>query len=192
MTWWTTTDTPGGPFTVIATDDDTVLAAGWTTATTPLLDRISDALRPVEPVRRDGPSPVTDAVAAYCAGDLDAPSTVAVRQTSGPFTTDAWAALRTVAPGEVVTYTQLAERAGRPAAVRAAAGACAGNPSALFVPCHRVVRRDHGLGGFAWASTSSAGCSPTSSRRRGTACSPADRGAGQARSPTRRRNFSSS
>jgi methylated-DNA-[protein]-cysteine S-methyltransferase len=150
MSYWTTTSTPAGPFTFVAADDDAVLAAGWTADQATLADRISDGLRPTSLRERTGQSPIADAVAAYCSGDLDAPAAVTVRQASGPFVTNAWAALRKVSAGEVITYTQLAERAGRPAAVRAAASACAGNPSALFVPCHRVVRRDHGLGGFAW------------------------------------------
>lgn len=150
MSYWTTVATPAGPFTFVAADDDAVLAAGWTDDTAPLLARITDDLRPASATERTGPSTTVDAVEAYHSGDLDAPRTVAVRQSSGPFIAEAWTALRAVTPGEVITYTQLAERAGRPAAVRAAASACATNPSALFVPCHRVVRRDHGLGGFAW------------------------------------------
>lgn len=149
MSTWATTDTPAGPFTVIA-DDDVVLASGWTTDVDRLLALLADDVRPASVVAATGPSAVTEAVAAYCDGDLGAPQRVAVRQRSGPFVADAWAALRRTAPGEVITYTQLAERAGRPAAVRAAASACARNTSALFVPCHRVVRRDHGLGGFAY------------------------------------------
>ena len=49
-----------------------------------------------------------------------------------------------------MTYTEYAAKAGRPLAVRAAAAACARNAAALFVPCHRVVRTDGGLGGFRW------------------------------------------
>jgi methylated-DNA-[protein]-cysteine S-methyltransferase len=150
MSYWITTDTPGGPFTVIAADDDAVLAAGWTQDRPALLSRIAEDLRPDAPVARSGATPAIDAALAYCDGDLSAPGCVSVRQRSGPFATDAWAALRGVEAGEVVTYTELARRAGRPAAARAAARACATNPSALFVPCHRVVRRDRGLGGFAW------------------------------------------
>lgn len=150
MSYWTTTDTPAGPFTIIADDDDAVLAAGWTAEITALLPRIAAELRPATVDVRTGASPAVAAVTAYCDGEVRAPADVTVRQRSGPFVTDAWTALRALAPGEVVTYTELAERSGRPAAVRAAASACASNPSALFVPCHRVVRRDHRLGGFAW------------------------------------------
>jgi methylated-DNA-[protein]-cysteine S-methyltransferase len=150
MSYWITTATSGGPFTVIAADDDAVLAAGWTQDRATLLSRIAADLRPEAPTARTGAAPAADATLAYCDGDLAAPARVAVRQRSGPFVTDAWDALRGVDAGEVVTYTELARRAGRPAAVRAAASACATNPSALFVPCHRVVRRDRGLGGYAW------------------------------------------
>ena len=57
---------------------------------------------------------------------------------------------RQVPPGRPVSYRRYAELTGRPTAVRAAAGACAWNAAALFVPCHRVVRTDGGLGGFRW------------------------------------------
>jgi methylated-DNA-[protein]-cysteine S-methyltransferase len=149
MSTWTTTDTPAGPFTVVA-DGDVVLASGWTTDVDRLLALLDDDLRPGNVTRSAARSAITEAVQAYCDGDLASPAGVEVRQRSGPFTTEAWAALRRTRPGDVLTYTELAARAGRPAAVRAAASACARNTAALFVPCHRVVRRDHGLGGFAY------------------------------------------
>jgi methylated-DNA-[protein]-cysteine S-methyltransferase len=55
-----------------------------------------------------------------------------------------------VKPGQPVSYTAFAALAGRPAATRAAAQACARNAVALFVPCHRVLRSDGSLGGFRW------------------------------------------
>ena len=56
--------------------------------------------------------------------------------------------LATVPAGEVVTYGELAERVGRRRAARAVGGAMGRNPLPLFVPCHRVIRADRGLGGF--------------------------------------------
>jgi methylated-DNA-[protein]-cysteine S-methyltransferase len=88
------------------------------------------------------------AVAAYYNGDLTAPGRLPVQQVSGEFRMHAWDVLRDVAPGERITYAEYASRAGRPTAVRAAAGACALNAAALFVPCHRVLRTDGTLGGF--------------------------------------------
>jgi AraC family transcriptional regulator of adaptative response/methylated-DNA-[protein]-cysteine methyltransferase len=61
-----------------------------------------------------------------------------------------WNELQAIPAGETRTYAQVAQAIGAPAAVRAVAGACAANPVALLVPCHRVVRTDGGLGGYRW------------------------------------------
>lgn len=61
-----------------------------------------------------------------------------------------WEALRAIPAGETVSYTELARRIGAPAAVRAVAGACAANPVAVAIPCHRVVRNDGALSGYRW------------------------------------------
>lgn len=148
-TLWTATDTPLGTFTIIA-DDDAVLASGWTQDVAAMSEQILHALRGQQPVRHRGQSRFADAVDAYFAGDLHAIDAVAVRHVGPPFRTAAWGALRKVAPGEVISYSELARRAGRPSAIRAAASACARNPSALFVPCHRVRRLDGSVGGFAY------------------------------------------
>jgi methylated-DNA-[protein]-cysteine S-methyltransferase len=72
------------------------------------------------------------------------------QHTGGPFLAHSWHTLRAVPAGEPLSYTGFAALAGRPAAVRAAAQACARNAAALFVPCHRVLRNDGTLGGFRW------------------------------------------
>jgi AraC family transcriptional regulator of adaptative response/methylated-DNA-[protein]-cysteine methyltransferase len=61
-----------------------------------------------------------------------------------------WSALRTIPRGATASYADIAARIGAPASVRAVAGACAANPLALLVPCHRVVRGDGGLSGYCW------------------------------------------
>lgn len=63
-----------------------------------------------------------------------------------------WAALRAIPPGETRTYGEIATALGKPKAVRAVANACAGNPVAVAVPCHRVVPAAGGLGGYRWGS----------------------------------------
>lgn len=95
-----------------------------------------------------GAGPVVAALRAYAAGDLDALDALPVAQPETPFRGEVWRALRGVSAGSAVTYTELAARAGRPAAVRAAASGCANNLVALVVPCHRIVRADGGLGGY--------------------------------------------
>jgi len=61
-----------------------------------------------------------------------------------------WAALRAIPPGQTRTYAQIAAAAGRPGAVRAAGSACGRNGLAVLVPCHRVLRSDGSLGGYAY------------------------------------------
>jgi AraC family transcriptional regulator of adaptative response/methylated-DNA-[protein]-cysteine methyltransferase len=61
-----------------------------------------------------------------------------------------WDELRRIPRGETRTYRQIARAIGAPAAVRAVGSACGANPVALVVPCHRAVRTDGGLGGYAW------------------------------------------
>lgn len=66
------------------------------------------------------------------------------------FQNKVWAQLAKVPAGQTITYTELARRSGNPAAVRAVAGACAANPLAIVVPCHRVLRSDGGISGYRW------------------------------------------
>jgi len=61
-----------------------------------------------------------------------------------------WAALRAIPPGETRSYGEIAATIGRPGAVRATGSACGGNLLAVLIPCHRVLRGDGSLGGYAW------------------------------------------
>jgi AraC family transcriptional regulator of adaptative response/methylated-DNA-[protein]-cysteine methyltransferase len=63
-----------------------------------------------------------------------------------------WSALREIPCGETASYADIARAIGRPAAARAVAGACAANPLAVAVPCHRVVRADGKLSGYRWGA----------------------------------------
>ena len=66
------------------------------------------------------------------------------------FQRQVWQVLRGIAPGQTLSYAQVAQRLGRPTAARAVAQACAANTLALAVPCHRVVRSDGQLSGYRW------------------------------------------
>src|SRR5499427_9414637 len=61
-----------------------------------------------------------------------------------------WQALQEIPVGETASYAEIARRIGSPKAVRAVAGACAANNLAVTIPCHRVVRNDGSLSGYAW------------------------------------------
>lgn len=147
MTVFDLIDTPDGPFAILE-DDGEVLASGWTDDPGSLLARIRPADRPVDVAR--GPAAAADAVRAYYAGEVEAIRDVSVRQHGTDLQRAGWRALRDVPAGAPLTYTAFAAALGRPSAVRAAAAICARNAPALFVPCHRVLRSDGSLGGFAW------------------------------------------
>jgi AraC family transcriptional regulator of adaptative response/methylated-DNA-[protein]-cysteine methyltransferase len=66
-----------------------------------------------------------------------------------------WMALREIPAGETVTYAEVARRIGSPSATRAVAGACAANPIAIAIPCHRVIRNDGSLSGYRWGLNAS-------------------------------------
>jgi AraC family transcriptional regulator of adaptative response/methylated-DNA-[protein]-cysteine methyltransferase len=61
-----------------------------------------------------------------------------------------WQALREIPAGSTASYTEIAGRIGSPKSVRAVGHACATNPLAVAIPCHRVVRSDGGLSGYRW------------------------------------------
>ena len=62
----------------------------------------------------------------------------------------AWQALQEIPIGETVSYAEIAQRIGSPDAMRAVAGACAANNLGVAIPCHRIVRKDGSLSGYAW------------------------------------------
>ena len=59
-----------------------------------------------------------------------------------------WKYIKTIPIGKTITYKQLAKAINMPKAARAVANACAKNPYAPKIPCHRVIRSDGGLGGY--------------------------------------------
>jgi methylated-DNA-[protein]-cysteine S-methyltransferase len=143
-----TIDTPDGPFTILADDSGRVLASGWTAHADAIAARLAPKNRPT--VIERGRTDAADAARAYYDGDLAAIDTVEVRQFGTDLQRAGWTALRRIPAGTPLTYSEFAVALGSPAAVRAAASICARNAPALFVPCHRVLRSDGALGGFAW------------------------------------------
>lgn len=143
-----TIDTPDGAFTIVADDRGRVLASGWTADAGAAIARIAPRLRPQRV--REAETDAAAAVRAYYGGEISAVDDVAVAQQGTEMQLAGWAALRRIEPGEPLSYAEFAAALGQPRAVRAAASICARNALALFVPCHRVLRSDGSLGGFAW------------------------------------------
>jgi AraC family transcriptional regulator, regulatory protein of adaptative response / methylated-DNA-[protein]-cysteine methyltransferase len=80
--------------------------------------------------------------------DLDASLPLDIRATA--FQRRVWAYLQSIPFGATRSYSQVAKGIGRPSATRAVARACATNPVAVAIPCHRVVREDGSMGGYRW------------------------------------------
>jgi AraC family transcriptional regulator of adaptative response/methylated-DNA-[protein]-cysteine methyltransferase len=105
-----------------------------------------------ERVRDDsGLRPWVEALLGYLGGELPLPDLpLDIRATA--FQRRVWQALRAIPRGETLSYGEIARRIRRPRAVRAVGGACAANPVALVVPCHRAVRKNGSAGGYRWGT----------------------------------------
>jgi AraC family transcriptional regulator of adaptative response/methylated-DNA-[protein]-cysteine methyltransferase len=141
------TDGPAGPMLVAATALG--VCAVYLGAGGGLLSHLS-AEFPHAALQHDpsAMAPHLEAVRAGLSGG--AASGVPLDERGTAFQRLVWEALRAIPRGETRTYSEIAAAIGRPGAARAVARACATNPLALLTPCHRVVRRDGGLGGYRW------------------------------------------
>jgi len=140
-----TVPTPLGAFTAIA-DRETVVAGGFTADVDRLRERLAEP--DAEILLRSDLGQISAALRAYFAGsDVTAIDRLPVRAEGTPAMQRLWGALRRIPAGEVRSYAELG---GDRRHARAAGSACARNPIALIVPCHRVVRADGSLGGFGW------------------------------------------
>lgn len=92
---------------------------------------------------------LAEKLAAYLSGERVDFSDIDLLITDGaPFHQKVWAALRQVPYGQTCSYADLAEAAGSPDASRAVGQAVGRNPIPVIIPCHRVIAKDGGLGGF--------------------------------------------
>ena len=93
--------------------------------------------------------PSTQAVVSYIESPSAMPDLLMdIKGTS--FQTSVWSALCDIPIGTTVSYTDIAEKIGRPQSARAVAGACASNKIAILIPCHRVVRSSGKISGYRW------------------------------------------
>jgi methylated-DNA-[protein]-cysteine S-methyltransferase len=102
----------------------------------------------IEAAHSSASSRIGQKLNAYLSGNAQVLDVVCVEQGT-VFQLQVWAALRQIPFGETRTYSDLAQHIGRPKAVRAVASAVAQNPCLVFTPCHRVVRKDGAIGGYA-------------------------------------------
>lgn len=136
--------TPIGEFLLVTDRAGVLRAANWTDREY----RMAPALKGASLEDRSDPSEGRRALEAYFAGDIAAIDTLPVETGGAPFQREVWRALRTIPAGEAITYTSLAGRAGRPAAIRAAGHANGSNPVSVVIPCHRVIGTNGALTGY--------------------------------------------
>jgi AraC family transcriptional regulator of adaptative response/methylated-DNA-[protein]-cysteine methyltransferase len=85
-------------------------------------------------------------------GDASIPREIPLDIRGTAFQQQVWNALRRIPAGETRSYAAIAQEIGKPKAVRAVANACAANPVAVVIPCHRVVQKDGTLAGYRWGA----------------------------------------
>ncbi|MEX3930212.1 bifunctional DNA-binding transcriptional regulator/O6-methylguanine-DNA methyltransferase Ada [Paraburkholderia phymatum] len=135
---------------LIATTDKGICKIAFGDDEAPLVDGLRKEFASAEliadPARL---APFIEQIDAYLRGRrqrFDLPLDIAATA----FQQRVWEALRRIPYGETRSYSQIAEAAGSPRAVRAVASACASNPVALAIPCHRVVQKGGALAGYRW------------------------------------------
>lgn len=97
----------------------------------------------------DDPCGFSSRLRAYLAGDVCCLDDLPVNPGGTPFQQQVWTALRSIPPGTVMTYGELAKRLKRPTAYRAVGMTNALNPIAIVIPCHRLIGADGSLTGYA-------------------------------------------
>ncbi|MFO0757914.1 MAG: methylated-DNA--[protein]-cysteine S-methyltransferase [Byssovorax sp.] len=137
--------TPLGALSVIHRDG-TLVAAFFDAPPLAFTRRFPGALPPEGPV----PEAIARAFEAYFKGDLGALTTLPLDAGGTPFQARVWAELRAIPAGETRSYAALAQALGAPGSSRAVGAANAENPLAIVIPCHRVIRSDGDLAGYAW------------------------------------------
>lgn len=140
--------TPIGNLYLIA-DDQVLIGAGFRSFKD-LLSRMenSDSGQGIKEVKKL--SVISDLVSDYFDGDLMALNGVKVRQPGTKFSQEVWKAMRKIPAGKTWSYSQLADRAGNPSAIRAAGTICGKNLIAPIVPCHRVVKTNGDVGNYGY------------------------------------------
>jgi methylated-DNA-[protein]-cysteine S-methyltransferase len=142
--------TPIGELLIVADGDGCLRTVDWTDHEARmrlLLDRYYGKGRyTLTPARDRGG--LTTAMRAYFKGDIEVIDRLPVATNGTPFQDSIWRELRRIERGCTISYAALAERIGKPRAVRAAGLANGQNPISIVVPCHRVIGSNGTLTGY--------------------------------------------
>ncbi|MCX6455057.1 MAG: methylated-DNA--[protein]-cysteine S-methyltransferase [Actinobacteria bacterium] len=148
MLFKTTHRTPIGLLYLISSED-VLLGAGFRSFED-LLERMDPDDSSLEAKNVKTIPIISDLIADYFAGDFSALGGIKVRQPGEKFSQAIWKAMRKIPAGKTLSYSDLAARAGSPAAVRAAGTACGRNLIAPIIPCHRIIKSGGALGNYGY------------------------------------------
>lgn len=142
--------TPTGEMIIAADEAGAMRLLEWTTHHDRMLALLARQYPGVAVEVREGvvPAAMRQAVEAYHEGNLAAFDGIETATGGTAFQKEVWAGLRTIPPGQTLSYQGLANRIGRPKAMRAVGAANGANPLAIIVPCHRVIGADGSLTGY--------------------------------------------
>lgn len=138
--------TPIGVALVVTDEAGVLRAFDWTDYESKVTARIGRKYPGAKTV--EGRGPLRPAFDAYFAGEIAALERIAWDGAGTGFQSEVWRALCDIPAGETISYAVLAQRIGRPTAVRAVGLANGSNPVALVVPCHRVIGSNGSLTGY--------------------------------------------
>jgi methylated-DNA-[protein]-cysteine S-methyltransferase len=142
--------TPIGEMVILADHDGNLRAVDWAEYEPRMLRLLTRHYGAngftIEPGKN--PHGFADAIARYFAGDYSALDSLPVETAGTPFQRAVWRALREIPCGTTVSYADLAQKIGKPTAMRAVGLANGSNPVGVIVPCHRVIGANGSLTGY--------------------------------------------
>jgi methylated-DNA-[protein]-cysteine S-methyltransferase len=144
------TKTPIGEMAIVADREGNLRVVEWTDHASRLQRtlRIHYGEHGFTLEMEKNPHGLTAAINRYFAGELQAIDNLPVKSAGTLFQQEVWRALREIPCGTTISYATLAQRIGRPAAVRAVGLANGANPIGVIVPCHRVIGANGSLTGY--------------------------------------------
>ena len=143
-----TFDTPLGQMTAVFSGD-TLVHLDYSDCPARIEKLLTRRFPDYEKAPLKNPQGIRDILRAYFEGDRNAFKGLKLQTGGTDFQQSVWRALQKIPHGQTLSYSELAEKVGRPRAVRAVGSANGKNPIAIIIPCHRVIARDGSLAGYA-------------------------------------------
>ena len=142
--------TPVGQMLILTDEEDRLRAVDWEDYRPRMHELLGHHYGKQGYALRDRgtPSEARRQLDAYMAGELPAIDDLEVATAGTDFQRDVWRELRRIPVGQTISYSELAQRIGRPKAVRAVGLANGANPVSIVVPCHRVIGANASLTGY--------------------------------------------